>query len=271
MVMKILSALSLVLLLASTSASLGHEFWLAPEDYSVAADENIVAHLRVGQKFDGAPFAYIPEHFQRFELINGETVIPVTSRIGDRPALNMPVPHAGLWIAVHETSDSRITYQEWKKFTTFVEHKGFPDTLKSHLERGLPHTGFRESYRRFVKSLIAVGEGAGADRVVGMRTEIVALANPYTDNVYNGLPVRILFEGKPRINAQVEIFDRAPTGEVTITKARTDTNGIAFVSVHKGHEYNLDAVVMLPLKANDPLLDPAWEYLWAGLTFRVPE
>lgn len=269
--MKILSALSLVLSLATTSVALGHEFWLSPDDYSIAPDQNIVANLRVGQNFDGAPFSYIPSNFVRFEMINGDTVIEVKGRIGDRPALDMPVPNPGLWIVVHETSDSKLTYKEWAKFTDFVEHKDFPDTLMSHAERGLPQTDFRESYRRFVKSLIAVGGGVGTDRVVGMRTEFIAQANPYTDDTSNGLPVLVLFEGAPRTDVQVEIFERSPTGEVAVTTTRTDTNGIALIPVRRGHEYNLDAVVMLPLLAADPLLDPSWMSLWAGLTFSVPE
>jgi uncharacterized GH25 family protein len=269
--MKILPALFLILSLATTSAAVGHEFWLAPKDYLVAPEQNIVADLRVGQNFDGGAFAYVPANFKRFEMINGKTVIAVKGRIGDRPALNMPVPNPGLWIVVHETSDSQITYREWEKFTGFVEHKGFPDTLKLHAERGLPQTDFRENYRRFVKSLIAVGDGTGADRVVGMRTEIVAQINPYTDNVSNGLPVLVLFEGTPRINVQVEIFDRAPSGQVVVTTTRTDAKGVALIPVQNGHEYNLDAVVMLPLQAEDPLLDPSWESLWAGLTFKLPD
>lgn len=269
--MKILSGLSLILSLATTSAALGHEFWLSPLDYSIAPDENIVADLRVGQNFSGGIFAYIPSNFRRFELINGNSVIEVEGRIGDRPALDMPVPNSGLWIVVHETTDAKLTYQKWEKFVAFVDHKGFPDTLKSHADRGLPQTDFRETYSRFVKSLIAVGDGAGMDREVGMRTEIISQANPYTDDISAGLPALVLFEGAPRINAQVEIFDRAPSGEVTVTTTRTNAKGIALIPVQRGHEYNLDAVVMLPLSAEDPLLDPSWESLWAGLTFGVPE
>jgi hypothetical protein len=269
--MKFLSALSLILTLASTSTVHGHEFWLAPEDYTIEPGENIVAHLRVGQNFEGSSFGYIPVNIERFELVNGDAVLTVEGRIGDRPALDIAVPNDGLWVVVHETSDSRLTYQKWEIFVGFVEHKDFADTLEIHAERKLPKTGFKERYRRFVKSLIAVGDGVGADREVGMRTEFVALSNPYTDNISNGLPVKVLFEGAPRIDTQVEIFDRAPDGNVTVTTTRTDARGVALIPVQKGHEYNLDAVVMLQLEADDPLLDPTWESLWAGLTFRVPE
>lgn len=269
--MKILSALSVICTIASISPAVAHEFWLAPVEYTIATNDNIVVDLRVGQNFDGAAFAFIPNHFVRFEAVLGDKVIPVNSRIGDRPALNMTLPDAGLWVIVHETTDRRLTYQDWDKFVQFVEHKGFPDVLQNHAARNLPQTDFRENYRRFVKTLIAVGNGAGMDRDMGLRTEIIALANPYTDDLTNGLPVIVMFEGAPRTNVQLEIFDRAPSGDVTISTQQTDNQGQAVIPVQSGHEYNLDAVTMLPLPVNDPLQDPAWESLWAGLTFRVPD
>jgi len=269
--MKTLSIFLLAFTLASTSVAVGHEFWISPEDYTVEPGENIVANLRVGQGFEGVKFSYIPSNFERFELVNGATVLDVEARIGDRPALNMQAPGPGLWIVVHETTDSRLTYQEWDTFFSFVQHKDLSGTLENHAARGLPQVKFKEVYRRFVKSLIAVGAGAGADQNVGLRTEIIAGLNPYTDDLSGGMPVTVFFEGAPRVDVLVEIFDRDSAGVVTITTTRTDLNGQANIPVSDGHEYNLDAVVMLPVNASDPLVDPVWLSLWAGLTFAVPQ
>ena len=117
---------------------------------------------------------------------------------------------------------------------------------------------------------IAVGDGAGADREAGLETEIVALANPYTDDLSDGLPVRVLYQGAPRADAQVELFAKSPEGEVEITLLRTDAEGVALLPVTPGQVYLADAVVVRPLEpvAED---DPVWESLWASLTFKVPE
>jgi len=141
--------------------------------------------------------------------------------------------------------------------------------VDQHKSRGLPDTGFKEAYSRYGKSLIAVGDGAGADQNVGLLTEIVALANPYTDDLTDGLPVQVLYEGKPRANVQVELFDRAPDGEVAVTLHRTDNTGVAVIPVAPGHEYLVDSVVM---RAVGPADDKGhvWESLWASLTFKVP-
>ncbi len=268
--MKTLAFL-IVSLCLNTGAALGHEFWISPEKYVVDPGQPIVAALRSGQKFSGGPFSYLPPRFVRFELIRGELVIPVEGRIGDRPALNMAVPEAGLWVVVHETTDSSLTWDEWERFEGFVTHKDLDDTLALHAARGLPRTGFKESYRRFAKSLVAVGGGQGADREVGLRTELVALTNPYADDLSDGFRVQLFFEGAPRPRAQVEVFDKDDNGAVTVMKYRTDDAGVASIPVEKGHEYLVDAVKMLPLDASDPTLEPVWMSLWASLTFRVPE
>jgi uncharacterized GH25 family protein len=265
--------LSLVVLglagwLGAVSAS-AHEFWISPEAYQVPEGGTITAHIRVGQNFAGSAYSYIDMNIARFDLVQGESVVPVTGRMGDRPALNMAAPGPGLWVAVHQTSDSFLRYDKREMFVDFVTHKDFAWVLEEHAARGLPETGFRERYSRYAKALLAVGDGAGADREVGLLTEIVALANPYTDDLSGGLPVRVLYEGAPRANVQVEVFARDAAGEVTVTTTRTDTDGQAVIAVAPGTEYLVDAVVMRPLEpeAED---DPVWESLWAALTFAVP-
>ncbi len=269
--MKITALKSLTLLLVSTLPAVGHEFWISPLDYQIDAGEAVKADLRVGQSFKGAAFGYIPQNFVRFEFGHDGKLSPLLGRIGDRPAVSVVVSEEGLWVIVHETTDNLLTWDTWEKFVSFVEHKKLAGTLELHAERGLSQEGVKESYRRFAKSLVAVGDGAGEDSEAGLRTEIVAGANPYTDDLSGGLPVRVLFEGAPRAGAQVEVFDRDPGGEVTTFTEMTDPDGRASIPVEPGHEYLLDAVVMLPLYPADETTEPVWQSLWASLTFRVPD
>jgi len=258
--------LSIMLTVAPATA---HEFWISPEDYTVNSPEQLVANIRVGQNFKGSAYSYIPANIVRFDLVVDGKTIPVEGRVGDRPALQADAPAEGLVTVVHQTSDSFLTYTEAEKFVNFVEHKDFDGVLEAHKARGLPETGFRERYSRYAKSLIAVGAGEGADSNVGLLTEIVALANPYTDEVSGGFPVQVFYDNTPRANTQVEIFDRPPEGEVVVTTVQTDGDGKAMIPVMPGHEYLIDAVVMRPLDAVADS-DPVWESLWASLTFMVP-
>ncbi|NHX27281.1 DUF4198 domain-containing protein, partial [Escherichia coli] len=194
----------------------------------------------------------------------------ITSRIGNRPAMSQPAMGEGLTIIVHETTDQRLTYTDWSKFTDFVTHKAFDGLPEAHIARGLPQTGFDETYRRYAKSLVAIGHGRGQDRAIGLETEIIALRNPYTDDVTNGLPVQVLYRGQPRRNAQLEVFSRAPGALVQNQRLRTDENGAVTVPVSPGHEYLLDAVILLDTGQDDSALGPVWHSLWASLTFEIP-
>jgi hypothetical protein len=119
--------------------------------------------------------------------------------------------------------------------------------------------------------LIAVGNGSGNDITVGLQIEIIAQTNPYTDDMAGGLQVLVLFEGKPRSNAQVELFARS-TGtdeDAQVTLHFTNEMGIATLPVQYGHEYMADHVALIPVEP-DQDTDPVWHSLWANLTFSVP-
>ncbi|WP_372604900.1 DUF4198 domain-containing protein [Actibacterium sp.] len=254
----------------SAETALAHEFWLSPQSYQVEPGAPVLTDLRLGQDFSGAPLSYLPNRLSRFEMIQGEIVTKITGRMGDQPAMAAPAPGQGLAIIVHETTDNLLTYTDWSKFTAFVTHKAFPDALNRHAARGLPQIGFSETYRRYAKSLVAVGDGHGQDRDVGLETEIIALKNPYTDDLSQGLPVQVLYRGAPRVDTQLEVFQRSPSGDVVITKLQTDALGQVSVPVLPGHEYLLDAVMLLDTGNDDPKAGPVWQSLWAALTFMIP-
>lgn len=261
---------AVALTLAATLAS-AHEFWIDPQAYQVAPGEQIVAGLRVGQNFQGSSYSYFPSNFTRFDIVTGQDVTPVTGRMGDIPALNMAAPGNGLAVIVHETTDNRLTYSNWQTFVDFVTHKAFPGVLETHQARGLPETGFAETYRRYAKALIAVGDGAGSDRRLGLETEIVAGANPYTDDMTAGMPVQVFYQDAPHADAQLEVFDRAPGGAVNVLALTLDAQGRAVVPVAPGHVYLLDAVVLRSTGNDDPTKGPVWHSLWAALTFALPD
>jgi uncharacterized GH25 family protein len=252
-----------------------HEFWISPEAYRAMAGDGILANLRVGEEFRGAAQSYLPHNFERFEIITPEGTLPVEGRIGDIPALNAAQLPEGLAIIVHETATQELTWDEWDRFVAFAEHKGLGDVAAMQDERGLDRIDVREDYIRYAKSLVAIGHGRGEDSVVGLRTELVALANPYTDNLAGALPVQLWLDGEPCRMSQVEVFARpvnedGSRGEAQLSIYRTDGNGIVVVSVSRGMEYLINAVTLEPVEdAEGP--DPAeWRTLWASLTFEVP-
>lgn len=258
--------LSLLIWGGALSPAFAHEFWIEPFEYQVQSDQPLRAHLRNGEHFAGSAQAYFDNRTQRLEVIRDGATKVLSPRLGDLPAIDQERPANGLNILIYESTPSQLTYTDWDKFQKFAAEKDFDNIGQRHDARGLPRTGFGERYTRHSKSLVAVGSGQGADQETGMRTEFVALANPYTDTFEDGLPVRLLWAGKRRGDAQIEIYAQAPDGTVTTSQIRTNSDGEALIPVIPGHRYLLNAVVLNPLYDQPDV----WETLWAALTFAVP-
>ncbi len=248
-----------------------HEFWLEPLAYQVPADGRLEAAIVNGQQFEGINLAYIPQRIVNYVVFAGDVAKPVEMRIGDTPGLQQDPLAEGLNIVAYQSTVSTVDYEDWAKFARFLEHKDFTDAPARHIARGLPLANFKEAYSRFSKTLIGVGNSAGADRRTGLETEIVALTNPYTDDLSGGMQVQVFYRTDPRADTQVEIFEKAPDDTVIVSTTRTDDEGIATVPVRPGYSYMLDAVVLRePTAELTEATGGVWETLWANLTFGVP-
>lgn len=249
-----------------------HEFWIEPLAYQIEADGNLEANIVNGEEFAGPKLAYLPQRFVNFVLFAGDASARVEGRPGDMPALNQEPIAEGLNIAAYQANNATVDYAEWEKFQRFVDHKDFGDVLSLHQARGISVDGFKEVYSRHAKTLIGVGNAEGRDRRVGLETEIVALTNPYTDDLANGFQVQVYYRNDLRANTQVEVFEKAENGTVAISLHRTNDQGIAVFPVRSGYSYMVDAVVLRePSAALAERSGAVWETLWANLTFAVPE
>ena len=248
------------------NASLAHEFWIEPSEYQVETGAPILADLRNGQKFSGRELAYFPKRFARFDLIQNGQTTALEGRLGDIPAVQTTVSGDGSLVIAHQTKPKYLKYTAWEKFAKFAAHKNFTDVKAQHDARGLPEKGFSEIYTRYAKTLIGVGSAQGLDAPTGLETEFVALTNPYIDGA-GSISVQLFYQGAPRANTQIEIFDRDADANVVITYIRTDDDGKADIATRAGHTYLLDSVVLRPVTDDDKAV---WETLWAALTFGVP-
>lgn len=262
------AALFTALATFGATASLAHEFWIEPQEYQVQSGADLVAGLRNGQKFSGIDLAYFEKRIQRFDLIHDGRSAPVQGRMGDVPAIQTTAPGDGLLVIVHQTAAKTLKYATWEKFSKFAAHKDFAVMRARHDARGLPDKGFSERYTRYAKALVGVGDARGADAPTGLETEFVALTNPYTEDLAGGMRVQLLYQGNPRADTQIEVFERSPEGVVAVSYARTDAQGRAAIPVLAGHTYLFDAVV---LRAAPEGGKAVWETLWAALTFAVPD
>lgn len=269
--MKSLPSVLAALLTFLALPALSHEFWLDAQEFQVDLGGEIQATLKNGETFEGGDLAYNARRAVLFDMIDANGRRDVGARAGDAPAFAQNAQADGLLTLLYQSTHSTLTYTSWEKFQKFADHKAFGDVRAQHDARGLPSDRFKESYVRFAKSLIGVGSSAGSDAPRGLEVEIVALKNPYTEDLSAGLPVQVLYRDQPRIGAQVEVFERAPDGAVKVWTVQTGADGAALIEVSSGHAYLLDNVVLrVPSQALADEKGAVWETLWAALTFGVP-
>ncbi len=267
--MKPVYLIAFIAALAITDKAAAHEFWIDPQDFTIEEGATLLADTRVGQEFSGAAQSYLPRNFAGFMVISNGEMRDVDGRLGDIPALTMEGLEDGLAVVVHQTVTYQVVWSEWEQFLNFAIHKDLGDVTAMHEARGISQEGVTENYIRYAKSLVAVGEGAGEDTRVGMRTELVALANPYTDFPQDGLPMQLWYDGELRPDYQVELFAEDADGEVTITYHRTNADGVVLLPVERGMTYMADAVFLEPVEP-DANSNATWVSHWANMTFEVP-
>ncbi|PHP29065.1 DUF4198 domain-containing protein [Limimaricola cinnabarinus] len=263
--------MTVCLALLSTPVA-AHEFWIEPLEWQIAADDMVRAELVNGDRFEGIRYAFLPQRFESFTLHANGAQRPVEGRLGARPALEMPAPAEGLLVAAYVSEPSVLTYDDRAVFDRFVDHKDLGAVAEDHAARGLPEVGFKEAFTRYSKALIGVGDAEGSDTRLGLATELVALDNPYTGALAEGLRVRLFMGDAPRAKAQVELFARDAEGAVELTLHRTDAEGVAVLPVEAGHDYLASAVVLRePSATLAEETGAVWESLWAALSFAVPD
>ena len=261
--------LTLGILLAPLSSQ-AHEFWIQPHDYRLESGQPLVADVRVGMDFGGNTMPFLPNTQNEFSITDTTGTRPVDGRLGDNPAVNIATTADGLQILNLFSTSSMLTWTEFQDFDDFVSLHGMDWVLARHAERGLPDTGFKEAYTRFVKSLVAVGDGAGQDHYLGMFFELVAGKNPYTDDMSDGMPISVLYQGVPLPEMQVDLFFRDTNGDLTRQSVETNAQGVALVPNLGAGEYMVNSVHMIiPFEADIERTGVVWHSLWGSLTYAI--
>ena len=223
--------------------------------------------IMAGEMFKGHSLSYNPVRFSRLQLAVRDRVIDIKGRLGDLPAIRITPRTGGLHTILYQSTGSEIEYNTPQKFTDFAEQEGLGWLDEAHQRRGLPSSGFTETFYRYCKSLLDVGTGGGKDQARGLLAELITLENPYT---FEGshLPVKLLWRGEPAVGTQVSIFHRSTDGAAIRSIAITDRFGVARIPLVDAGSYLLSAVLVEPGESNDPV-DPVWVSHWASLTFAV--
>jgi hypothetical protein len=282
--------LALAILLAT--ATLAHEFWLAPASYRVAVGTPVPVRLLVGENFAGQTWARPTRRVRRFVRVGPSGAADSTdlrpALLADSlaPALRCPTPGTHLLALT-----SQLAYIELPaaQFTAYLREEGLGYALRQRQEAGEANTKpGREAYRRCAKALVLASQGttgrtlvADADtafrRVLGLPLELVPEQNPYRLRPSAGLTVRVLSQGQPVAGALVQVWQVGPpaakpsaTPAVTHFTTHTNAQGRVLLRLPGVGPYLLTTV---RIENAPPVLAARADWLstWASLTFSGPD
>ncbi len=245
-----------------------HEFWFEPVKYRLSEGEKIVAVAINGENFKGSEMSYSQRGYSRSGVVSASGEASLPGKTGDRPAIQVRPTGPGLNIVWHQSTANSLTYATMEKFERFLRGKHLEAALEVHRAKGMPEEKIREAYFRYAKTLVAVGNGEGADRAVGLPYELVALDNPYTHS--GDIRFQVLSRGKPVPNAPAFVFHKPSPSSVEKLDFVTDAKGQFTVPRRGGGEFMVNAVEIREAEGRlKETMNAHWVTLWASLTYEL--
>lgn len=241
--------------------ALAHEFWIEPVTHHGQPGDTVQVLLKVGQTFRGAAQPYLPNDFERFELMNERGIQSIEGLLGDsRPAARVTLA-PGLNTLIHHTVPFDLVFAAGDvRWPDYVVLDGLQPQLDAHPE--IPQaTPVSERYVRTAKSLIVTDTPEG-DRLSGrMPYELVVSGRWAT-----GANTFTLYAGdRPKPGVLIKAF-RHSDREV-VDQAVTNDQGQVLLTLPTLDRYLISGVVINP----DPNPDFDWLSHWPSLTIAVAD
>jgi uncharacterized GH25 family protein len=261
----------LLVALVFTVPTLAHDYWLQPKPFFSKPGENVTIHLYVGDSLE----AETERKFERERIVSlrvfskeGVKDLMDAGRADASAFLRLAFPSAGGRLIAYER-DARTVEIEPREFTAYLEMEGLDAAREARAKSGRDGEKGRERYRRYLKSLVQVGDERddAYQTVVGQKLEIIPLKNPATLKSGDELPVRVAFEGRPLADAKFFALHRTPDGKVETQAVRTTADGTATVRVSGSGLWVLRLVHMRPCTEDCASID--WESFWGSYSFGV--
>jgi uncharacterized GH25 family protein len=248
-------------ILSVAASAQAHEFWIEPSQSRSAAGDHIGVYLCSGDGYDGWSLPRDPTRLVEFAAHGPDGARPVVGRDGSDPAGFVRFEHAGPHVLTY-VSRRAVSVMMPAKFERYLAEKGLDAALARHRARPRDERPVRESYSRYAKLLLQVGDaGVVSDRRLGLRFEIVATEAP-TPGAPGRWSFQLLYLGKPLAGALV-VATRLGTSDAPI-EARADAEGRLSLPLTSAGFWRIAAVHMTQPPAG---VDTEWDSLWASLAF----
>lgn len=249
------------------SVGLSHEFWIAPSQYRCQPSQQILLSFLVGEDFHGEVWEARVKRTQSVQVFGAKTQLSLTEIALKSDSIPIPVvlENPGTYLVAMRSNNSFIEL-EAEKFNDYLKEDGIENIAQLRADKKELDKPAREFYQRCAKTLLQVGGTMDGSykKNLGQPLEIIPLKNPYALKANEGLPVQILFKGKPLPNAVVRTWHKTPNTETAKGSIRTNAKGIITTPALAAGEWMISLVRMVPHP--DPK-EADYQSYWASLTF----
>ena len=257
--------------IAATVVVGAHDFWLVPDAFSVAPDEEISVRGQTSSAFPTSESAVTVDRLTSARVLgaNDEETITALSTSGHSlllrhrprtPGQKVVAVTVG-WRHVKETADS---------FRKYLVAEGAEQALKRHEAAGtLPTAPIVRRYAKYGKTVVEIGNAARAyHRIAGHPLEFVPLNDPKDAHAGGELRVRLMFNGAPLSGARFHA-GLAPAKSDARRKdldLTTGNDGTAVVPLAASGLWNVRTIHVVPAPQG---ADADWDVHWATFVFQA--
>lgn len=269
------------LCLAGVTVARAHDFWLEPETVPAANGEEVLLHLRMGERFKTEDERSLQkDRIARFDLLSDRLKrrdLLFARKDGETPVAKWRV-ESGASLAVMDRTPRPIE-MERDKFNHYLEEEGQEAAVALRARLGQTEQGGKEVYTRYLKALVQERDPALSlpstlyKRRVGQRLEILLENDPGRMQPDKQLTVKVLFEGKPLAGAKVFAYRReaGELGTASALTAVTSAQGLADFKLDQTGVWLVRLVHFRVPAERRPESSASWESFWASYSFAVRE
>ena len=255
-----------------SSPAAAHDFWLQPNNFSLAPHASIAMSIQVGHGSFRQAWAVDTERVVMFESIGPDGVQDIRSSLKATRGFDVATLHfdgPATYLIAFQTNPA-VSNLPFIRYNDYAKFEGLTLPLDYRAQTHATEQPGREIYSRRCKALVQVGLPAKGSpwvtKPLGLTLEIVPEKNPYLLAPNDLLPVRIYYEGKPLAGSLVMLtnleFDGRP-----LESHLSDKDGRAAFQVPRTGTWLVNVVWSKPIKG-DPRGD--FDTTFSSLTFAYP-
>ena len=259
-------ALAIVALFAARPA-VAHDFWVQPGRFQASTGEALPVTLQVGHGPQRQRSPIPLRRIVRFFAAGPDGTL-TDLRAGLHPGsaddATLRLPGTGTYVVALQTDDAAQSHLPALRFNDYLQAEGLTPAIEARRRARRGEADGSERYSRIAKALVRTGGGDGAaTRPLGLALEITPEADPYGPRRAQGLPVRVLYAGRPLAGALVKLTDLAHDAQPLETR-RTDAAGRAVFTWPDHGDWLLNVVWTRPLARTEEV---DFETVFSSLSF----